>query len=138
MLLIAMLLQSDRYAPPSNTTPEAAMQAAMQAGATGPIFNSYHFGGYLIYRGVPVFIDGRADMYGDALTKRYVDAIQLRDTQDLPRLLDDYNIGWTLLNPGTPALALLDRLPGWRRVYMDAAAVAHIRDGNKAGRQEMP
>ncbi len=137
-LLIGMLLQSNRYAPMSKTTPEAAVQAAMQAGAAGPILNAYHFGGYLIYRGVPVFIDGRADMYGDALMKRYIDAVQLRDTQDLPRLLEDYRIGWTLLSPGTPALALLDRLPGWRRVYADATAVAHIRESSNAARQELP
>lgn len=137
-LLIGMLLQSNRYAPLSKTTPEAAVQAAMQAGATGPVFNAYHFGGYLIYREIPVFIDGRADMYGDALMKRYVDAVQLRGTQDLPHLLEDYRIGWTLLDPGTPALAVLDRLPGWRRVYTDTVAVVHVRDGSNAARQETP
>lgn len=137
-LLIGMLLQSNRYAPMSKTTPEAAVQAAVHAGAAGPVFNAYHFGGYLIYRGVPVFIDGRADMYGDALMKRYVDAMQLRDTQALSQLLNDYRIGWTLLDPGTPALALLDRLPGWRRVHTDAVAVVHIRDGSHAACQETP
>lgn len=127
ILLIGMRLQSNNYAPLNKTTPEAAVHAAMQAGATGPVFNAYHFGGYLIYRGVPVFIDGRADMYGDPLMKRYVDAVLLRDTQSLPQLLEDYRIGWTLLDPGTPALTLLDRLPGWRRVYTDEAAVVHVR-----------
>ncbi|WP_143085964.1 hypothetical protein [Formivibrio citricus] len=133
-LLVGMLLQSNRFAPMSKTTPEAAVAAAMQAGASGPVLNAYHFGGYLIYRGVPVFVDGRADMYGDALMKRYVDAMQLRESQSLPRLLEDYRIGWTLLDPGTPALALLDRLPGWRRVYTDAVAVVHVRDSNGTSR----
>lgn len=134
-LLIGMVLQrSAHYAPTAAGRPEAAVQAAVRAGAAGPVLNSYNFGGYLIYNGVPVFIDGRADMYGDALLKRYLDALNLRETEDLPLLLKDYRIGWTLLEPGTPALALLDRLPGWRRVYADTVAVAHVRDDGSAAR----
>ncbi|MDC7707326.1 hypothetical protein [Vogesella indigofera] len=137
-LLIAMRLQSNSFAPPDNTTPETALQAAQQAGATGPVFNAYNFGGYLIYQGIPVFIDGRADMYGDALMKRYIDAGQLRDTQVLPQILENYHIGWTILDPGTPALALLDHLPGWRRVHTDKVAVVHIHEGRSARPKESP
>jgi hypothetical protein len=110
------------------------VQAALRSGAHGPVLNEYGFGGYLIYSGVPVFMDGRADMYGDALLKRQIDALMLRDPADLPRLLNDYRIGWTLLSPGTPALASLDQLPGWRRVHTDAVAVVHVRDDNGAAR----
>lgn len=133
-LLIGLAVQSGRFAPAVANTPEAAVQAAVHAGALGPVLNSYNFGGYLIYRGVPVFIDGRADMYGDALLKRYRDALNLNQTESLPQLLKDYHINWTLLAPGTPALALLDRLPGWRRVYADAVAVVHVRDPGTAAR----
>jgi hypothetical protein len=38
-------------------------------------------------------------------------------------------VRWTLLAPDQPAVGLLDRLPGWRRVYTDARAVIHRRDG---------
>lgn len=138
ILLIAIRVQSNGFAPLDNTTPAAALKAAQQAGATGPVFNSYNFGGYLIYRGIPVFIDGRADMYGDALMKRYVDAGQVRDTQVLPQLLEDYRIGWTILDPGTPALALLDHLPGWQRIYTDAVAVVHIRKERISPTKESP
>ena len=31
-----------------------------------PVLNNYDFGGYLIFFGVKVFVDGRTDMYGDA------------------------------------------------------------------------
>lgn len=133
-LLIGTVLQSGRFAPVAASTPEAAMQAAVRAGAIGPVLNSYNFGGYLIYNGVPVFMDGRADMYGDALLKRQLDALSLGKPEDLPRLLEDYRIGWTLLEPHTPALALLDRMPGWRRVHTDAVAVVHVRDGGSAAR----
>ena len=33
--------------------------------AEQPGYNSYNWGGYLIWRGLPVFVDGRADVYGD-------------------------------------------------------------------------
>lgn len=132
-LLVGTAAQSGRFAPVTERTPEAAVQAAVRAGAHGPVFNAYDFGGYLIYSGVPVFIDGRADMYGDALLQRQINAMMLRDPADLPGLLSDYRIGWTLLPPGTPALALLDRLPGWRRVHADAVAVVHVRDGDNGG-----
>jgi hypothetical protein len=129
--LTTMTLQSGRYVPPVATAPEAALQAAGHAGAAGPVLNAYNFGGYLIYNRIPVFIDGRADMYGDALLKRYLDALNLRAPGALPQLLDDYHIGWTLLEPGTPALALLDRMPGWKRVHADPVAVVHMRDKDR-------
>lgn len=127
-LLMGSAIQSDRFAPATTITPEAAVLAAHHAGASGPVFNDYGFGGYLIYSGIPVFIDGRSDMYGDALMKRYLEALSLSKPETLQLLLDDYHIGWTLLAPGFPAVALLDRLPGWRRVFSDAVAVVHVRD----------
>lgn len=131
-LVVGAATQSTRFAPVAVRTPQAAVEAAQRAGAQGPVLNAYDFGGYLIYIGVPVFIDGRADMYGDALLERQVNALMLRDPADLQRLLNEYRIGWTLLPPGTPALALLDRMPGWRRVHADAVAVAHVLDGSGA------
>jgi len=127
-LLIGAALQSNRFAPTAMRNPEVAVKAAMRAGAHGPVLNAYDFGGYLIHSGVPVFIDGRAEMYGDALLQRSMNALTLRDPADLPRLLDDFHIGWTLLEPDAPAVALLDRMPGWRRVHADSVAVVHLRD----------
>lgn len=132
-LLVGIAVQSSRFAPVAANTPDAAVQAAVRAGATGPVLNSYRFGGYLIYSGVPVFMDGRSEMYGDELLKRYNGALSLQEPADLPRLLEDYRISWTLLEPHTPALALLDRLPGWRRIHADEVAVVHVRDNGGAG-----
>jgi hypothetical protein len=126
--VVAASVASGKFVPLSDRTPEAAVKAVQRTGIKGQVLNSYNFGGYLIYQGVPVFMDGRADMYGDALLKRYLDAVTLKEPADLLRLLDEYRIGWTLLEPGTPAIALLDRLPGWRRVHADGVAVAHVRD----------
>lgn len=132
MLLIGLSLHLGRFEPSPERTPARALEAANNAGAMGPVLNSYNFGGYLIYRGVPVFIDGRSDMYGDALLKRYVDAVGLSEPDALPKLLADYRIGWTLLEAGTPAATLLDHLPGWRRVHADPVAVVHVRNESAA------
>jgi hypothetical protein len=113
--------------PSREVTPAAALAAARTAGLTGPVFNSYNFGGYLIYAGVPTFIDGRADFFGADFMARYVDAERLVRPRALEELLDRYRIGWTLLEPRSPAVQLLDRMPGWVRVYGDDVAVIHSR-----------
>jgi len=87
----------------------------------GPVFNDYAFGGYLIFAGIKPFIDGRY-FYGDAFIKRYAEAVSVA-SDELPRLLAEYHIAWTLLGAKTPAVVLLDHLPGWRRLYADEVAV---------------
>jgi hypothetical protein len=107
--------------------PTKAIQAASDAGAKGPVLNAYEWGGYLAYAGIPPFIDGRAEMYGDPFLKKYHEAYALADPAALPDLLEKYHVTWTLLARATPAIALLDQLPGWRRVYADDTAVVHMR-----------
>jgi hypothetical protein len=125
--LLCMIVPTRASSPAPAVSPEGALRAARAAGVSGEVLNDYGFGGFLIYQGIKVFIDGRSDLYGDAFLKRYVEAITLKEAKLLPALLDEHQIGWTLLAPGTPAIAMLDHLPGWRRVYADDAAVVHMR-----------
>ena len=76
---------------------------------------------------MPVFIDGRAELYGEKFTMAYYNALELKDIGQFLALLKEYEIDGLLLQPGTPALGLLDRLGGWRRVYADDAAVLYAR-----------
>jgi len=112
--------------PSVQITPTAAV-AAIERAKAGPIFNDYGFGGYLIYAGVPPFIDGRTELYGGDFTARHHHAVTLADLPEFLRLLDEYKIGATLLPPWRPAVALLDRMPGWERLYADPIAVVHVR-----------
>jgi hypothetical protein len=112
--------------PPEFVAPQKALQAAKDY-TRQPVLNGYGWGGYLIYSGIRPFIDGRADMYGDAFYKRYIEAVNSHEAGALEKLLADYRVTWTLLPVGTPAIAVLDHLPGWRRLYADEKTVVHVR-----------
>ena len=127
VIIAATALQMTRdLRPAANNTPAAAIASAGLADA-GPVLNDYAFGGYLIYADIPTFIDGRGELFGGHFIDRYNRDISLADLNDFIKLLDEYNIRSTLLAPGTPAVSLLDRLPGWQRVYGDGIAVVHKR-----------
>ncbi|MBY0432240.1 MAG: hypothetical protein K2Q10_13660 [Rhodospirillales bacterium] len=114
--------------PAPRHSPVAALAAVQAAGIGGPVLNEYGFGGYLIHAGVPTFIDGRSDLYGDSFLAEYAAATDLTRRGALPALLNRYGIAWTLLPAALPAASLLDHLPGWRRLYADERAVVHVRD----------
>jgi hypothetical protein len=114
-------------APNRSTTPERALAAFQATGVHANVLNAYGLGGYLIFREVPVFIDGRADMYGDAFVAKAAEAMTLKAPHALENLLAKYQVGWTMLGPQSPAVELLDHLPQWKRVYADSIAVVHVR-----------
>lgn len=107
-------------------TPQAALAAARGLHLAGSVFNSEAFGGYLIFSGVPTFIDGRVELYGNDFLAAYL-AAERGDAVVLAALLDRYHIAWSLVQAQAPVAAALDRLPGWRRVYADDRAVVHTR-----------
>lgn len=109
-------------------TPGAALSAAQHLGLSGPVLNSQPFGGYLVFRGVPSFIDGRIEMYGNEFLAGAVKA-ENGSEPALTRLLARYRIAWTLLLPQSGAAGVMDRLPGWERVYTDDRAIVHRRTG---------
>jgi hypothetical protein len=117
------------FTPP--LTPLAAVEKIKEVNADR-IFNEYYFGGYLIYKGIPTFVDSRAELYGATFLRRYQRAVTLADVADFVRLLDEYGITATLLFPQSEAVGLLDRMEGWERIYTNDFAVAHYRRGKAA------
>ncbi len=103
--------------------PAAALAHVPAALAAQPVFNGYSFGGYLIYAHVRPLIDGRADMYGSPFLHEYM--AMAASTAALEKAFQTYRIRWTLLSPASPAVALLDSMPGWCRLYADKVAVVH-------------
>ena len=105
---------------------EKALDAVPAALLTQPVLNSYSFGGPLILRGVPVFIDGRADMYGDRFTLEY-NKIANGDIERFRAAAKRYDLRWTVLWHEDELAPKLDKEPGWKRIYQDKSAVVHVR-----------
>lgn len=126
LVVISAVALAREVRPAPSITPQAAVAHADLAKAEH-VLNDYGFGGYLIFAGIPTFIDGRGELYGGPFIDRYNRALALIDLGDLLKLLHDYKIGATLLAPNTPAVAMLDRLPEWQRIYSDDVAVVHKR-----------
>lgn len=109
--------------------PVEAVEFAERNAIQGRLFNAYHFGGYLIYKGFPkdgVFIDGRADMY-DAFLKNYFDVVDLKP--DWKEVLDRFGIEWTLITANSPLSVLLLETEDWGLVYADKVANVFVRKG---------
>jgi hypothetical protein len=93
-----------------------------------PLFNSYDFGGYLIWRLYPryrVYIDGRTDVYG---RKFFDDFIQVYQVNADPRpTLNHAGIRTVLVEPRSNLAAFLRTQSDWKRVYEDPVAVIFSR-----------
>ncbi|MGA8271896.1 MAG: hypothetical protein WB919_10100 [Candidatus Sulfotelmatobacter sp.] len=89
-----------------------------------PIFNHYDWGGYLIwklYPSTPVFIDGRADLYGAQLFHDFADAYQLKGPWH--QILDRWHIGTVIVPPESALATGLQNAPGWIISYQDPQAI---------------
>jgi hypothetical protein len=121
-------VRSDSLHPPAKFAPQGALNALQASGMSGSGLNGYDFGGFLIFSGIPTFIDGRADLFGDRFLRTYVYSLNLNgEGGGLTELIKQHDIQWTMLPPGLPAVQFLDHLPGWQRLYSDPVAVVHIR-----------
>jgi len=109
-----------RFTPPPS--PVAAVDLLQERKAQR-IFNDYGFGGYLISRNIPVFVDGRTELYGKTFILEVNATSKLNN---MTRLLDEYRIDATLLRPDDAEP--LDHVKGWKRLYADNIAVVHVRD----------
>jgi hypothetical protein len=138
-LVLGLLLSAVRLAYPivrtdDHATPVSVYNHVPADIVQTPVFNDYAFGGYLIFKGIRPFIDGRADMYGDEFLSTYLTIIK-PNQEAFERVVSKYGIRWTILSADSRAVDMLDSLPGWRRLYADSTAVVHVRvEGEQAGK----
>ncbi len=125
ILALALLIQPT---PSPEVTPEAALNAARRHGLTGRVFNDYSYGGFLIARGVPTFIDGRSDQLflGDFMPTLY-DSIDNDDTRDFAALLDRYGVEWSLVGATSKRAIRFAAMSGWAEVYRDETSAVFAR-----------
>jgi MFS family permease len=92
----------------------------------GQMFNSYNFGGYLIWA-LPeyqVFIDGRADLHGDEIIFEWWNIV--RGGDGWRESLNKWDVGFVLVEPGIPLLEKL-KDDNWELIYTDEVAVIYQR-----------
>ncbi len=86
------------------------------------LFAPDKFGGYLIYRSngtLPVFFDGRSDLYGAQFLKDYGRLVQVRP--GWREWWESFHFTHALLPTDAPLLAALEQI-GWQPVYQDKTA----------------
>jgi hypothetical protein len=88
-------------------------------------YNSYNWGGYLIWRGIPVFVDGRADVYGDEFLHHYRLTFDLTSSWQEP--LDEFDVDYVLIESSNSLSTLLTVSDQWRRAYGDDVATIYLR-----------
>jgi hypothetical protein len=118
-----------RFEPNLRSSPAVAVTELKKL-HVARVFNDYDFGGYLIASGVPTFIDGRTELFGEKFFVDHNAASGLMEPENLFRLLDQYQIEATLMRTQSAATKLLDHMDGWQKVYSDDIATIHVR---KAG-----
>jgi len=108
--------------------PVAAIDFLRSQKLARPIFNEYDWGGYLIWTLYPeyrVYIDGRADVYGDQMVEEF-----LRAHDGKPgwrELLERDGIHTVLIRPDIPLASLLRIDTAWQKVFEDKQAVIFVR-----------
>jgi len=115
-----------------DVAPAAAVSYIQSHGLTGHLFNDYIWGGYLIYKGIPVFVDGRDDLYlaGTRVFQDYVRATTLAVDPDA--VLNKYGVQTVLMPKDTPLTTYLEAEPRkWRPVYSDSQAAVLCRVASK-------
>jgi hypothetical protein len=91
------------------------------------LFNSYNWGGYLMFArpDARVFVDGRTDLYGDALLTRYLRTATGGD--GWRETLDEYAINLVIVETGSGLARRLADEPGWNMTHQDDLAMIFRR-----------
>jgi hypothetical protein len=100
--------------------PVGALQYVQTHGLPARGFDSYNWGGYLIWNWFPsryVFVDGRPDMYGDVYMDRYVRAYEGQASWQT--LFTTNRLCYALIEPSSGLAGALRSSSAWSQVYHD-------------------
>ncbi|NLX08950.1 MAG: hypothetical protein GXY36_04795 [Chloroflexi bacterium] len=86
----------------------------------GLMFNSYNWGGYLMFAApdVPVYVDGRTDLYDDEFLRDYLDIAFVHE--GWRERLDEQQIGFVVIEAESTLAMMLRQEPGWQETRLDA------------------
>ncbi len=109
--------------------PSAAVAFLTSTKPPPPIMNHYNWGGYFIWKLYPeykVYIDGRADVYGDSFMNEFASAYYIKG-EFWRSTLDEWRPQTVVLPPDAPLITALSTEGGWQRVFSDSQAVVLTR-----------
>lgn len=109
--------------------PERAVEYMLAHDLPPTLFNDYGWGGYLIWRlhpDVPVFIDGRADPFGDELIRAYQRTVAAR--REWEDVLDAYDVHTALIGADSSLASAMHRCETWQVLYEDDKAAIFTTD----------
>jgi hypothetical protein len=111
--------------------PAAAASFLMTVRPAAPLLNHYNWGGYFIWKLYPayrVYIDGRADLYGDAFLDQFAATYYLKG-KSWQDPLNQWGIQTVVLPPDAPLTVALQQMPAWKQLFADSQAVVLTRSG---------
>ena len=89
----------------------------------GALFNSYNWGGYVIWSLYPdylSFVDGRTDLFSDEILNEYLNTWLAKPGWQT--FLEEWGIQWALIEIDSP-LSRVMIYDGWRLLYQDEQAI---------------
>jgi hypothetical protein len=114
--------------------PKKAVDFLITHPEKGNLFNKYCWGGYLIWRGRKVFIDGRLDVYGEEFMREYIQVE--KGKKNWKKILEKYKIKVILWPRGGFLPTLLKESSEWQIIYEDEIAIIfqkNLTKGKKYG-----
>ena len=87
-------------------------------------FNEYVWGGYMLWSDLPVFMDGRVDMYGDRFFRDY---LLIRDLKEgvgaISSVFQQFDVTYALIPPQSAFASFLrSNKQQWNEIYRDGTA----------------
>ncbi len=109
------------------TLPVRAVAYLKEARPSGRLFNSYNWGGYLLWAlpQYPVFVDGRTDLYDDGIISEWLKVV--RAEEGWMAVLDQYGVHTVLIEKNLPLARTLSGEPEWNLVYSDSVSIIYVR-----------
>jgi hypothetical protein len=111
------------------TFPKNAVDWIIENKPKGNIFNSYNWGGYIIWRLYPqylVFIDGRADLYGQEFVSNYTGIYFAKPGWE--EKLNQANIRIVFLESDSMLADALRQSSTWKEQFKDDSSVIFLRN----------
>ncbi|MGH9557268.1 MAG: hypothetical protein ACRD2Y_15735 [Terriglobales bacterium] len=126
-LRFAVIINQQR-ASEAEVFPRAAVEYIRAEKPPQPLFHRYDWGGYLLWYLHPEYrsyIDGRADVHGDAFMEEYFRTYRGRSRWQ--ESLERWKVQSALVEPEAPIASLLRLDPAWEKVYEDKQAVLFVK-----------